>query len=81
MVEKKLLSRAEAAEYLNISTRTLDRLLADAQIAYVKLGSRGGRITFLQKDLDAYIDRQRVDVRVAEQLRGSTTWRRKRTSA
>ena len=44
-----LLSREAAAEYLGVSTRTLDRIRAGGELAYVKLG---GRIAYLAEDLD-----------------------------
>lgn len=48
----KLMSRAETAEYLHISTRTLDRLCAEGYIARVTIG---GRILFKQQDVDRFI--------------------------
>lgn len=71
-----LLSREAAAEYLGVSTRTLDRIRAAGDLAYVKLG---GRIAYLAEDLDAYVRRQRVGERVP-QLTQTGTWRRRRTA-
>jgi len=70
-----LMSRESAAEWLGVSTRTLDRLRADGALAYVKLG---GRIAYLEEDLLAYVRRQRVGERRA-QLSEAGTWRRRRT--
>ena len=71
-----LLSREAAAEYLGVSTRTLDRLRAAGDLAYVKLG---GRIAYLAEDLDASVRRQRVGER-APQLTKTGTWRRRRVA-
>ena len=70
-----LMSRESAAEWLGVSTRTLDRLRANGALAYVKLG---GRIAYLEEDLLAYVRRQRVGERRA-QLSEAGTWRRRRT--
>jgi hypothetical protein len=41
---------------LGICTRTLDNLMRDGQISYVKVGNR---VIFSQWDLDAFIERNR----------------------
>lgn len=69
-----LMSRESAAEYLGISTRTLDRLRAGGELAYVKLG---GKIAYLEDDLVAYIRRQRVGERRLP-VTQPATWRRRR---
>jgi excisionase family DNA binding protein len=46
----------EAAEYLGIRPRTLEKLAHDGHMAYVKLG-RATRYDLA--DLDAYVDRNR----------------------
>lgn len=48
----------EAAAYLRISRRTLERMVAMREIAYVLTGRRAKR--FRQVDLDEYQERQRV---------------------
>ena len=79
MPDKKLFSREEAAEYLGVSTRTLDRIRADGRIAYVKLGGSGGRIAYLRDDIDAFIARQRVSEKRVP-LTPTTTWRHRRVA-
>jgi len=49
-----LLSRAEAAEYLRISVRTLDRRAHEGKIRFVS-DRRGARVHYRQEDLDKYI--------------------------
>lgn len=49
-----LMSRAEAAQYLGISTRTLDRRAAQGKIRYIS-SCRGGRIQYRDSDLERYI--------------------------
>lgn len=54
-----LLSRSKAAEYLGISVRTLDRRTKARQISFVR-PRRGGKVQYLQRDLDHYIEKNRV---------------------
>jgi excisionase family DNA binding protein len=54
--ERRLLALDEAAEYLGIRPRTLEKLAHDGQMPYVKLG-RATRYNLA--DLDAYVDRNR----------------------
>lgn len=49
-----LKTRSEAAEYLRISVRTLDRRHKEGRIPCVS-GQRYGRVLYRQKDLDSYI--------------------------
>ncbi len=51
-----LLSRREAADLLNVSTRTFDRIQVDERIPYVKIGKRK---KYLKRDIDVYIMEQR----------------------
>jgi excisionase family DNA binding protein len=58
------LTRKEAAEYLRISVRTLDKLAKEGEIPYSKLGDGiRARVVYQHKDLDAYVERTRVDPR------------------
>ena len=50
----QLMSRAEAAQYLGISTRTLDRRVAEGKIRYIS-SCRGGKIHYRDSDLERYI--------------------------
>jgi len=67
------LTRKEAAEYLRISVRTLDKLAQDGEIPYSKLGKGvRGRVLYRQKDLDAYIERTKIDPkRAARRILGA----------
>ncbi|MCP4641507.1 MAG: helix-turn-helix domain-containing protein [bacterium] len=47
------LTREEAAKHLRISTRTLDRLIAEGEIIGARIGGR--RLLFRPCDLDAYV--------------------------
>ncbi len=49
-------SRGQAAEYLDVSPRTFDRLRAEAALPYVVIGRRR---KYLKRDLDAYIAERR----------------------
>ena len=70
------LTRKEAAEYLRISVRTLDKLAQKGEIPYSKLGNGvRARVLYQQRTLDAYLERTQVNPkRVARQiLDGSRT--------
>lgn len=54
-----LLSRSKAAEYLGISVRTLDRRTKARQIPVVR-PRPGGKVQYLRRDLDRFIERHRV---------------------
>ena len=52
----EVLTEAEAAEFLRISTKTLQRRRRDGQIAFV----RDGSIRYLRADLEAYLQARRT---------------------
>ena len=52
----EILSRQEAADDLNVSTRTFDRIQADGKIPFVMIGKRK---KFLKRDLNVYVLAQR----------------------
>ena len=54
MITARLLSRDEAAQYLGISVRTLDRLRATGHLRYIA-ECKHARVRFTQNDLDKYI--------------------------
>ena len=57
-----VLSRQQAADYLTLSVRTLDELAHEGEIPYSKLGNGiRSRVVYQRKDLDAYIERKRID--------------------
>ena len=51
-----LLSRKEAADELDVSTRTFDRIQREARIPFVMIGKRK---KYLKRDIDVYIMAQR----------------------
>lgn len=75
MTDHRLYSRGEAAGVLHISTRTLDRMIAQGVISVVRIG---GRVLVDAADLDAYIDRCRVRPKMAVLPPGRTTYRHRR---
>ena len=56
--QKEFYSKLELAMKLGICTRTLDNLIRDGRISYLKVGSR---VIFSQQDLDTFIERNRRD--------------------
>ena len=70
----RLLSKSDAADYLNVSVRTIEDWVLHNQIAFVKTTEgRGGRVLFDRVDLDRWIEahktpagRNPVDVALAE---------------
>ena len=55
----RLLTVAEAAEWLNTTPRHVRRLVFERRIAYVKLGCH---VRIATRDLDAFIRASRVEV-------------------
>ncbi|MBQ2782584.1 MAG: helix-turn-helix domain-containing protein [Oscillospiraceae bacterium] len=53
-----LMTRSQAAEYLAISIRTLDRRTKAHQIPVIR-PRRGGKVQYLRRDLDKYIEKFR----------------------
>lgn len=56
----KMLDRKEAAEYLNISARTLDTITSSGKLRYTKIESV---VRFKKTELDAYISRNEVRIK------------------
>lgn len=56
-IDKVWLTHKEAAAYLGVSGRTLDRWRAEAKMPYYK---PGGTIIFRKRDLDNFVLRNRV---------------------
>jgi excisionase family DNA binding protein len=52
-----LLTVAETAAALRISIRTLQRMMANGEITYVRSGRKS--VFFQQRDIDAYLDSTR----------------------
>ena len=57
------MTRAEAAEYLGRSARTIDHLRSSGKLAFSK---RGGRVLIKTADLDAFVEPSIVPARRAE---------------
>jgi len=56
------MNRKDAARYLTISVRTLDKLEQEGEIPYSKLGNGiRSRVVYQRKDLDALLERMRID--------------------
>lgn len=56
-----VLSFIDACKYLGISRMTMYRLIKSRQIAYSKIGTGRGTYRFRKADLDAYLERNRVE--------------------
>jgi|TARA_Y100001001_G_scaffold68623_1_gene66675 excisionase family DNA binding protein len=54
----EVMTEPEAAQYLRLSTKTLQRRRRDGQIAYI----RDGGIRYLMPDLQAYLEARRTPV-------------------
>lgn len=63
----QLLTKIQVAELLAVTTRTVERMMHDKQIPYVRL--RGNVVRFRESDLDAMIDRKLVNKKAAEAIR------------
>ena len=59
LVRRKLTTE-EAAEYLDTTVRHVRRLVSDHELSRYKVG---GRNRFTDVDLDAWLDRRRIDSR------------------
>ena len=51
----------EACDYLKISQPTMYRLIKQRKIAYSKIGTGRGTYRFKKEDLDAYLEKNRVE--------------------
>ncbi len=54
--EKEFYNKLELAMKLGICIRTLDKLMSDGEISFLKIRNR---VIFYQKDLDSFIERSR----------------------
>lgn len=55
--EGVLLTRAQVAEYLQVSQRTVMRWTDDGTLACTRLGPDGRTVRYRQRDVDALLDR------------------------
>jgi excisionase family DNA binding protein len=62
-----LLPKKEAAQKLGIKSRKLDYLREAGQIPWVRIG---GKVLFLDADLDAFIQQQRISAVFWQKKRG-----------
>ena len=58
-----LLNRQEAAKFLRISVRSLDRLAAKGEIPYSKIGKK---VVYSQTDLESYFRKMRIENQARE---------------
>lgn len=58
MIASPYLSYDEAAAYLHVSRRFLERLVSERRVAYLRLG---GKVLFQVADLDAYAQAGRIE--------------------
>lgn len=65
VIEPAVLKTAEAAVYCNLSPRTVQTLTQSGKLQKVRLSK--GRIGYLRKDLDAYLEASRVAMTNHEQ--------------
>lgn len=56
MLMNEVMTEPEAAKYLRLSTKTLQRRRRGGQISFI----RDGGIRYLQSDLDAYLEARRT---------------------
>ena len=56
--KKEFYNKLELAMKMGICVRTLDKLMSDGQISFLKIRNR---VIFSQKDLDAYVERCRCE--------------------
>ena len=56
-MEKDLMTKAEMLEYLRISKGTLDKLMREKGIPFLKLGKR---VLFKKSDIDKWLESKRV---------------------
>ena len=54
--EKEFYNKLELAMKMGICVRTLDKLMSDGQISYLKVKNR---VIFSQEDLNAFVERSR----------------------
>ena len=54
--KKEFYSKLELAMKIQVCVRTIDKLMSDGQISYLKVR---GRVIFSQDDLNAYVERCR----------------------
>ena len=56
--KKEFYNKLELAMKMGICVRTLDKLMSDGQISFLKVR---GRVIFSQLDLDSYVERCRCE--------------------
>jgi excisionase family DNA binding protein len=60
-VEDRYYTPDEVAKRFRVSRRTVDRWIADGDLAAIKFAGRTGRIRIAESDLEAFIRRHRTD--------------------
>ena len=74
MVEDGLINCKDAAEFLGISPRTLERYVAEAQIPHIRLPRRGerGPIRFSRMQLKKWLEQHTIKPSQLSRFRGNT---------
>jgi excisionase family DNA binding protein len=57
MPTRELLTRSELMEYLRISRGTLDRLMKNRALPFIKLDQK---VLFRKKDIDAFLEKRLI---------------------
>ncbi|WP_027500433.1 helix-turn-helix domain-containing protein [Rhodococcus sp. UNC363MFTsu5.1] len=58
----RLLTVAQAAGHLGVSTKTVQRMYRAGEVPHVRLGTPPRWVRISQTDLDAFIARRRIEV-------------------
>jgi len=59
-MDREIMSKKEAAEFLRISISTLERLMRENKIPYAKINKTRRKVLFLKEDLISWVKRKRV---------------------
>lgn len=59
-MDKEIMSKKEAAEFLRISVSTLERLMRENKIPYAKINKKRRKVLFLKEDLLKWVKSKRV---------------------
>ena len=60
-IDTQLVSRAEAANMLSVSVRTLSRLILYGRIPCIRMGVGGRTVKLAVSDIEKYIADRRID--------------------
>ena len=60
MMDREILNKKEAAEFLRMSVSTLERLMKEGKIPYAKINTTRRKVLFLKEDLIKWVKSKRV---------------------